>query len=716
MGKIDSIIKSVIGTRANGFSLPWSRAGTWNKREQLLQYTRYVHTVVSAIAEDFAKIDVVVERKIGKEWQAIDNHPLYELLRSPNPDSSQFQFLEMHQTFMELVGESFWWVVKGQRSKSPKQLYLLRPDLVSVVIDENSPYGLVKGYVLKKPDGAEIPFERDEIIHFKLPNPKDPYRGMGVVEAAMMYLQTEEFASDFTRHSILNSGRPSGILNFKGRIKESEFEQIKRRFKKEYLGTKNTGKTMFINGAEALDYQKLGMEIGEVALQELRDMGLDNVMVMWRVSKTMLGISDDVNLNNAREARAVWLENTIRNKNDRFVDQLTSTLLPMFGKSNQVQRIGYADLTSERIEEQKDEWSVGWGKWLTTNDIRAERGLDPVEGGDSFYGSAAIIPLFGKLPEKEHEEEEKETEEAPAVPEEEQEDEKPEQKSVDTAEAKEAFRKTLFINQERWVDRYKDGVAKVFKEQEVEILERTSQKALEEWKFDAKKYTIRFLEELSPLTFSLMEEQAKLALGLAGDDETVFEITPEVRNYVRERITQFADSTQLLLIDEITESITEGISAGENLTKLRKRIQEIYSNATKSQAERIARTETISASNEAALSAYRQSPYVFGQEWLTEPGACEFCHKLNGKVIGVNEIFFANGESLTGVDGGTMHFDYSDIDHPPLHPNCQCSIAPVASYKFRQIQIEEKKKELESLDGRTKRAKELLKEIEEVEI
>jgi len=323
--------KRRIGKLFLGTSLPvaglwsWLVPGSWKRGDLLKQYARYVYVAVSAIAEDAAKVEFEINKVNASGIKIpVRNHPFLEFIKKPNSDQSQFQFLEFHFTYLKQTGESFWYLPKGENSKKPKEAYLLRPDLVDVAVDKKDSRGLVSGYILTtKPDGTRVPFEKDEVLHFKMPNPLNPYRGLGPVEAGKIYVETEEFASSFTRNSIFNSGRPSGILNFKGLTDKEQFEQIKRQFKKEYTGTKNAGKTLLVRGSDGLDYQKLGMELGEISLKELKDMTRDDIMIMFRVSKTILGITDDVNRANAHESRAVFTENVIKPELDMLI-----TLMP----------------------------------------------------------------------------------------------------------------------------------------------------------------------------------------------------------------------------------------------------------------------------------------------------------------------------------------------------------------------------------------------------
>jgi hypothetical protein len=64
-------------------------------------------------------------------------------------------------------------------------------------------------------------------------------------------------------------------------------------------------------------------------------------------------------------------------------------------------------------------------------------------------------------------------------------------------------------------------------------------------------------------------------------------------------------------------------------------------------------------------------------EWSAEFDACEFCLALNGMVVGLEESFAPLGGSVDGGDGGKYQVTYESINHPPLHPNCRCSILPV---------------------------------------
>lgn len=643
-----------IGKFFLGNSLPgiwsWATPGDWNKKKILEQYTRYVYAVVTAIAEESAKIDL----EMYKNDKVVENHPFLTLIKKPNPMMSQFQFLEMHFTFMNLSGESYWYLARGLNSLKVKEIYLLRPDLMQVVVDKTDPRGLVTGYVMSKPDGTKTPFDLKEILHFKMPNPLDPYYGLGTVQAAKTYIQTEEYASNWTKSSVYNSGRPSGVLNIKGTIGQEEFEQLKRQFKESYSGTDNAGKTMLLKGADGLNYQKMGMELGEVALKELKDMTRDDIMVMFRVSKTILGITDDVNRANAMEARAVFTRNVIIPQVDRMLDHINAFLLPDWGDGF---LLTYEDPTLQSDADRLAEWTAGHNKWLTTNDIRAERNLDPIPGGDVIREPITLVPTSGGSATKRLK--------------------KKDIRKKKKLELEEIYAKTLIAIQHRWQDTYKEFIDQEFQIQEKEILAKNKKATFIEWLFDVDASKQRIVGTLFPLGVELMKAAAKIALELAGDTETDLNITNNITEYIRDRIDRLATNTNDETIKSIEAAISEGTANGESVSKLRDRIKDVYKYANDVRAERIARTESLATSNEGALAAYRQSPLVTGKEWRTTGTPCEYCASLEGVIVELDQNFANLGDSITGIDGGHLPIDYEDIDHPPAHPNCECVLLPV---------------------------------------
>jgi HK97 family phage portal protein len=678
MNLFQRVLKNFLGQGGNLSALSWDLPRRWNKKQLLEQFNRYVYRIVSAISQDFAKTEYKLLRKVGKKYTELETHEFINILENPNSLQSGFQFRELHSVYMELAGESFWFKAGGKGTGKPKEFYLIRPDLMDVEIN-NDNIGSIKRYILTKLDSTKQYFEPQEIIHHKLPNPINPYRGFGVIEAAMTYLQTEKYASDWTKNSIFNSGRPSGIINLKGKINDDQFKQLQGRFRQEYTGTGNTGKTLILKGFDGIDWQKLGMDLEGIDLQKVKDLTREDIMFMFGASNTIMGITDDVNRANSREMRGVWMENIIKPKIDRFVNQLQYSVIKVY--YGEQYKLTYQDPNPETIEDRLTEWEKGVDKWLTKNEIRRERNeiigseLPDVEGGDEIWQALMLSPMSKKKEEpKEPEKEPEKKPEKPKEPEEEKEKtiveiEKPKEKKKELTrkEKGELFRVALYDQQEQWLSKYQEKVNEVFNLQRKEILEK-NKKGIAEWAFDKILYAETWRGNLYPLVVSLMVSQAAQAFDFEGVQGEL-EITPALEKAIYSRLERtFGDVDDDTLMS-INEEITEAMKQGESLGKMRKRIEAIFDEATTTRAERIARTETIYDSNFAAVEAYKQMPTVSGKEWLANPGACEICQAIDGKITGLNTNFLNIGESIEGVEGGILVADYENIAFPPMHPN-----------------------------------------------
>ena len=94
-------------------------------------------------------------------------------------------------------------------------------------------------------------------------------------------------------------------------------------------------------------------------------------------------------------------------------------------------------------------------------------------------------------------------------------------------------------------------------------------------------------------------------------------------------------------------------------------------------AQMLAHTGAIWSYNEGAVQRY-QADGIAVVEWLTSEDdlRCEACAEMNGKRIETGDAFVASGDSFAGIKipTGTRGFD---VRHPPLHPNCRCTLIPI---------------------------------------
>jgi len=109
---------------------------------------------------------------------------------------------------------------------------------------------------------------------------------------------------------------------------------------------------------------------------------------------------------------------------------------------------------------------------------------------------------------------------------------------------------------------------------------------------------------------------------------------------------------------ELTECLVVGMTKGEDLGKLARRVQKRI-NVSYSNARRLVRTETAYAYEQAVLDSYAECG-VLGYEYLAtlDKRTSRICQELDGK-------HFKTEDAVPGTN------------YPPMHPNCRSTTVPV---------------------------------------
>jgi len=217
---------------------------------------------------------------------------------------------------------------------------------------------------------------------------------------------------------------------------------------------------------------------------------------------------------------------------------------------------------------------------------------------------------------------------------------------------------------------FKRGIIKLFQEQELAALRALRKKkdiiGITKDVEDVLRITHseREIEKFAEYTIPRITEMVKITgtsayaeLGVSGS----FDVTnPKVIKWIKAHCGKLIKTIADTNFDALKRTLTEGIKLGEKIPKLAARITAEYNDCKGYKAVRIARTETISASNQGALQAYDQSGVVEEKEWLAETDACDICLDI----------------ALQGAV--PLHSSFSGgFDVPPAHPNCRCTVLPV---------------------------------------
>lgn len=361
-------------------------------------YSSWVYTCVNAIAQAVADINLhLYQRTFSKNNKEVTidevmEHEALSLLSHVNQFQTGYQLIEITQIYLELTGEAYWVKLRSTDNK-PNELWALRPDWVSVVKDRKK---FISGYKYSPlgtgdKDAVIIPVE--DMIPFKYPNPTNPYRGKGAVQAAAMAIDTDLFSADWNRNFFFNSAVPYMIMRTKKKPQKEILDKFVRQWEAKYQGKANSHKIALLTG-EWEEPFVFGNKFKEMDFIEQRRLMRDEILATFRVGKSTLNITEDVNRANAEASNINFMERVITPKMKRLVAHLNEFYLTEWIEGeNKDLFFDFEDPAPQDTELNLKIYENAKNYWMTPNEIREKENLPPLKGGDIIPVPFTLQPL-----------------------------------------------------------------------------------------------------------------------------------------------------------------------------------------------------------------------------------------------------------------------------------------------------------------------------------
>lgn len=649
--------------------------GSWTNESQLEQYEKSLYTfaAINKIASKISAIDLKTFEIINSKGEIKEHssHEILDLLYRPNPFQTRSEFWKITTINKKLTGEAFW--LKVRNGNKVVELWNLRPDLMTVV---SSPEQFISYYELNKADGSKERFEPSDIIHFKDPNPLDIYRGVSPLRAAQSRIQTEEYSTNFQRDFFLNNARPDALLISEDTLAPEQRNELRAGWNSKHKGAGKNSRIGILEGG--MQYQQVSVTQREMDYIESLKFTRDDILVAFGVPKSVI-TTDDVNLANAQSGLRTFLSETIKPEIAQLVEVINEMLIiPDFGDRFYVD---FEDPTPQDRDMQLKEYTAGFGKWLTANEIREELNLEPVPNGDVlaepgfmantptptdntakvFRGRNSLLKRFKMIE---------------GIADDVVKTLKADQKKAKAGKTNKAKSKESLLKSDDLRGQYKAFVNKKIDQRSVKFKKSVETEADRQMKrvlnslsksieiksvvdFDKKKENQIFTELALPFMVETATEAGQEAMDLVGVGET-FNYTAALEKKLTERAKFFAKSVNDTTLEKLSKTLAKGIDAGEGISELSARVKSVYEEFSNYRADAIARTETTAVNNEGFSEAYSQSKIVNSQEWVAtiDDRTREEHLQIDGEIVPVGEDF-SNGLPY------------------PQEPNCRCVLAPV---------------------------------------
>lgn len=339
-----------------------------------------VYRAVNLIARGAASVPWRLYR--GK--YELHQHPVLDLLHTPNPRLGGSAFIESVLNYLLLSGNSYIEAVCDGQGL-PSELYALRPDRMKVIPGAQ---GFPEAFEYTV-DGKARNISVDQykghsgVLHLKLFHPLNDWYGMSPIEAAATAIDQHNAVAQHNLSLLQNGGRPSGALLMKGTTYQTQEQKdaFAEDFRQAYRGEHQAGKIMVVEGD--LSWQEMGLSPKDLDFIDGKCLSAREIAQAFNVPPMLVGIHGDATFANYKEARYHLWEDTILPLLDYVIDELNHWLVRSFGKDL---RLTYDIDKIPALAQRREE---AWGKisqanFLTINEKRRAVGYAPLSDGDKF--------------------------------------------------------------------------------------------------------------------------------------------------------------------------------------------------------------------------------------------------------------------------------------------------------------------------------------------
>ena len=627
------------------------------------------------------------------EIEEVLEHPLLTLLYKVNEYLDLYNLLALTALYQEIHGSAYWHLPKNGLG-IPEAIWLLQSQRVTpkaTGADIVSYYNYGKGMSPQR-------IEAEDMIVFRYPSLNDPYRqGWSPTRAAWESVGLLQKSRSLASGFLDNNARADFLLTTKGDEApgRAEAERMERQLERKYKFGGRGGISIL---SDSFDVKRLNIVPRDLQMLAFYEMAKIEIANVFDVPMSLL-TTKDVNRANAEAGHFQHAKLSILPRLRRRDEVLTRHLCSLYDE-----RLFIA--SDNPVPEDESRKAIIRGMnldhgYTSINEERLEDGQEPVEWGDKPWlpmtlvqvGSPTFIPgqfqgmkdenlSYEHVPFKKDFIAQVDFQDAGRM--------KPRAFPAEGCSCTHTKETLNTYNLPRGRD-IAEFLRTTFEQQRTLIMNALksaggllaeTKRWPDSWKpIDLTEWDVR-MQEASAVFLAVYYDRAgkqlleRVAVTTEAAEWSVN--SPEIRTAIDKAAFKFChatnETTSLHITDALAKlrhDLAEGIIESENtVQELTKRVNAIFDHAEVYRAKRIAVTESSRAVHEGQALAAEKSGVVRGFKWLLSADACEFCQAI----AAANPDGIPLGGSF-GKFGN--HPDYSNVQYPPLHPNCFCTITEI---------------------------------------
>lgn len=317
------------------------------------------------------------------EVEEITEHEALKLLWNPNNYTHSARLVSHTLWRLLLTGDAYWYLTKGALDK-PNGIHILQPEDCTINEKKNG-FREIESYRF-----GNTEYKPDEIVHFSLVNPRDPYKyGMSPLDSVIEDYNLMGRLKALRNELAKTKPGTSFYIETDKDTKDMKIQQIKEAIKQYRLGQVKVDEVLNITGGRLVPIPMIGADIPfQSDLAILREL----ICNAYKVPITKF-----MSASNRAErdlSRVEYYESCIMPHLVDYQETLNNFYLPQFPDTeNMFFAFENCVPDDQALQMRLDTGYVQTGI-RTINEIRYERNFgEAFDGGDVPYIPANMIPL-----------------------------------------------------------------------------------------------------------------------------------------------------------------------------------------------------------------------------------------------------------------------------------------------------------------------------------
>ncbi len=311
--------------------------------------------------------------------EEVTDHPLLILLQRVNSVHNSFDLWELTTLYQEVHGSAYWHLQMGPLG-TPESIWILPAQHVRPC----KAHGL-QSVGLGLPDyyeyrvGSEVRrYPAAEIIHFRYPDPRNPYTaGLSPLRACWEQATLASDYAAFRQAKFSNRAIPDAIVSPDEVIGDDERDRLETEWNAKF---RKGGAGRVVVAEHGLKVQLLNQSLGDLA--ELAEQGATKEAICNAFHVPIAFLTSQTNLANLQASQAQHMTLGIRPRIVRRDEKLNEQLIPLYDPTGRLFLASDDPIPDDaELECRRLELELKYGV-ITVNEARSDKGLPTVPWGD----------------------------------------------------------------------------------------------------------------------------------------------------------------------------------------------------------------------------------------------------------------------------------------------------------------------------------------------